>query len=83
MMIGSEIAAIKQRPTKRAPDAGESGDLSSIFLRLIIFPVGRLHRPPAPARVTQTVGCFLHYWRTDQKTITSWRIDIYDEQSLS
>ena len=32
-------------PTKRAPDAGESGDLSSIFLRLIIFPLGR--RPAA------------------------------------
>ena len=28
-----------------APDAGESGDLPSIFLRLIIFPLGR--RPAA------------------------------------
>jgi hypothetical protein len=27
--------------TKRAPDAGESGAIPSIFLRLIIFPVGR------------------------------------------
>jgi hypothetical protein len=31
--------------TKRAPDAGDSGAIPSIFLRLIIFPVGR--RPAA------------------------------------
>ena len=31
--------------TKRAPDAGESAAISSSFLRLIIFPVGRLRRP--------------------------------------
>ena len=28
-------------PTKRAPDAGDSGAIPSIFLRLSIFPVGR------------------------------------------
>jgi len=27
--------------TKRAPDAGDSGAIPSIFLRLSIFPVGR------------------------------------------
>jgi len=27
--------------TKRAPDAGDSGAIPSIFLRLNIFPVGR------------------------------------------
>ena len=32
-------------PTKRAPDAGDSAAISSSFLRLIIFPVGRLRRP--------------------------------------
>ena len=32
-------------PTKRAPDAGDSGAIPSIFLRLNIFPVGR--RPAA------------------------------------
>ena len=32
-------------PTKRAPDAGESAHIPSSFLRLIIFPVGRLRRP--------------------------------------
>jgi len=36
---------IKSVPTKRAPDAGESGVIPSIFLRLSIFPVGR--RPAA------------------------------------
>ncbi len=35
----------KTRPTKRAPDAGDSAAISSSFLRLIIFPVGRLRRP--------------------------------------
>jgi len=34
-----------RNPTKRAPDAGESGDLSGILLRLIIFHIGR--RPAA------------------------------------
>ncbi len=32
-------------PTKRAPAAGDSGAIPSLFLRLIIFPVGRLPRP--------------------------------------
>ncbi len=35
----------KDSPTKRAPDAGDSGEIPSLFLRLIIFPVGR--RPAA------------------------------------
>ena len=34
-----------QRPTKRAPDAGDSAAISSSFLRLIIFLAGRLRRP--------------------------------------
>jgi len=33
--------AFIQRPTKRAPDAGDSGAIPSLFLRLNIFPVGR------------------------------------------
>ena len=33
------------RPTKRAPDAGDSAHIPSIFLRLSIFQVGRLRRP--------------------------------------
>jgi hypothetical protein len=33
--------AQKRSPTKRAPDAGESDTIPSLFLRLSIFPVGR------------------------------------------
>jgi hypothetical protein len=35
----------EKRLTKRAPDAGDSGAIPSIFLHLSIFPVGR--RPAA------------------------------------
>jgi len=35
----------KNRPTKRAPDAGDSTHTPSSFLRLIIFLAGRLRRP--------------------------------------
>ncbi len=35
----------EKRPTKRAPDAGDSGAIPSLSLRLSIFPVGR--RPAA------------------------------------
>jgi len=31
----------KTRLTKRAPDAGDSGAIPSLFLRLSFFPVGR------------------------------------------
>ena len=37
--------AAKKRLTKRAPDAGDSAHIPGSFLRLIIFPVGRLRRP--------------------------------------
>ena len=43
--LGNESCAIQKRPTKRAPDAGESGAIPSLFLRLSIFPVGQ--RPAA------------------------------------
>ena len=33
------------RPTKSAPDAGDSAAISSSFPRLIIFLAGRLRRP--------------------------------------
>ncbi len=35
----------KKRLTKRAPDAGDSAQIPGSFLRLIIFPAGRLRRP--------------------------------------
>ncbi|MFN8381688.1 MAG: hypothetical protein U0V02_07100 [Anaerolineales bacterium] len=43
-----------KRLTKRAPDAGDSAEISGSFLRLFIFLAGRLRRP-TPAQVTQTV----------------------------
>ncbi len=39
------VIHINQRPTKRAPDAGDSAAISNSFLRLIIFLAGRLRRP--------------------------------------
>ena len=40
-----------RRPTKRAPDAGDSAAISSSFLRLSLFPVGRLRRPSPSAGI--------------------------------
>ena len=36
---------MQKRPTKRAPDAGDSAVIPSSFLRLFIFLAGRLRRP--------------------------------------
>jgi len=36
---------MSRRPTKRAPDAGDSAHIPSLYLCLSIFLVGRLHRP--------------------------------------
>jgi len=43
--MNSILVFHNSRPTKRAPDAGESGEISSSFTRLVIFLVGRLRRP--------------------------------------
>ena len=43
--MNTAFTLAQSRPTKRAPDAGDSAAISSSFLRLIIFPVGRLRRP--------------------------------------
>ena len=40
-----EIFLYKRRPTKHAPDAGDSMHIPSIFLRLVIFLAGRLRHP--------------------------------------
>ena len=40
-MNGIRVLHNKKRLTKRAPDAGDSGAIPSLFLRLSIFPVGR------------------------------------------
>ncbi len=47
----------KQCPTKRAPDAGDSAAISSSFLRLVIFLVGRLRRPrPSAGNANRWAG---------------------------
>jgi len=47
--FGSFFSAVvmssQRRPTKRAPDAGDSAHIPSSFLSLIIFLAGRLRRP--------------------------------------
>jgi len=45
MFKKQRVLKFKRRPTKRAPDAGDSAQISSSFQRLSIFPVGRLRRP--------------------------------------
>lgn len=48
------------RPTKRAPDAGDSAEFSSIFLRLAFFWLGGFTVPaPAWRFATTAVGQFL------------------------
>ncbi len=48
---------IKPRLTKRAPDAGDSAVIPSIFLRLIIFLAGRLRRPrPSAGNANRWAG---------------------------
>ena len=41
----NESYIYKMRLTKRAPDAGDSAQISSSFTRLSIFLAGRLRRP--------------------------------------
>ena len=41
VFFSQRTCIIQKRPTKRAPDAGDSGAIPSLFLRLSIFPVGR------------------------------------------
>ena len=43
--FSQQVLRNKKRPTKRAPDAGDSAHIPSSFPRLIIFLVGRLRRP--------------------------------------
>ena len=55
----------KRRPTKRAPDAGESAQISSSFLRLSIFPVGR-------RSATRPSAGNANRWATPCKTLLSF-----------
>jgi len=45
LFSGGESCTTQKRLTKRAPDAGDSGAIPSLFLRLSLFLVGRLRRP--------------------------------------
>ena len=45
IILHTALFLAKKRLTKRAPDAGESAQISSSFLRLFIFLAGRLRRP--------------------------------------
>ena len=51
-----------RRPTKRAPDAGESVPSQAVFYALSFFCLDGVP-PPTPARVTQTVGAPSEAWR--------------------
>jgi hypothetical protein len=55
LSLVSESRTTKKRPTKRAPDAGDSVASYSFSCAASLFPVGRLRRPQPPAQVTQTV----------------------------
>ena len=44
-LYNEEFQSLQSRPTKRAPDAGDSAHIPSSFLRLVIFLAGRLRRP--------------------------------------
>jgi len=50
---------VKSVPTKRAPDAGDSAHIPSIFHALAFFWLDGF-AVPAPAQVTQTVGQVAH-----------------------
>ena len=45
LLIWQRSLQAQTRPTKRAPDAGDSAAISGSFLRLFIFLAGRLRRP--------------------------------------
>ncbi len=45
LLMAKSLAGQGRGLTKRAPDAGDSAQISSSFLRLIIFLAGRLRRP--------------------------------------
>ncbi len=51
-----------RHPTKRAPDAGDSAQISSSFTRLIIFLAGRLRRPrPSAGNANRWALCLEHF----------------------
>ena len=53
--MNGKVFEINSRPTQRAPDAGDSAYIPSIFHALAFFQLDGF-AVPAPAQVTQTVG---------------------------
>ncbi len=61
-ITGKEACIKQKRPTKRAPDAGDSAAISSSFLRLSIFLAGRLRRPrPSAGNANRWAFAFQNY----------------------
>ena len=62
MVLGNKFKNwyAQKRPTKRAPDAGDSAHIPSSFLHLIFFLVGRLRRPhPSAGNANRWVASLL------------------------
>jgi hypothetical protein len=59
LLLPSSLAFLVGCPTQRALDAGDSGAIPSSFLRLVIFPIGRLRavRPSASNANRWAVPC--------------------------
>jgi|CXWL01.1.fsa_nt_gi hypothetical protein len=71
-------------PTKRAPDAGESAQISSSFLRLSSFPVGRLRRPrPSAGNANRWAGaCGKSFARFPELAcLSNWRLNLQNQVS--
>ena len=72
----------KPRPTKRAPDAGESAQISGSFLRLVIFLVGRLRRPrPSAGNANRWVSPFVKPFGYFPKLscLSNWRLSLQNQ----
>jgi len=75
VVLAKSSLVAKNRPTKHAPDAGDSAAISSSFLRLIIFLAGRLRRPhPSAGNANRWALkiAFLYFQIHDYKGISSW-----------
>ncbi|MFN8381686.1 MAG: hypothetical protein U0V02_07090 [Anaerolineales bacterium] len=63
------VISTTRRPTKRAPDAGDSAHIPSSFTRLIIFLAGRLRRPrPSAGNASR--------WHASCKTKVAIKIEV-------
>ena len=72
IILSCKVLRQKARPTKRAPDAGDSGAISSIFLRLSIFPVGR-RSAARPSAGNANRWALATNWQYIWKLKNNWR----------